>query len=353
LLSRVEEVEHRSWEGTVYNLETTDHTYVAANILTHNCVLGHIDRRGDRERRRWNVAIDFATNLLLSDFGVTLPACGLRDQRYRGLTAEEIYARLEADGWKFEAEGFDMHLEPGDLEGQNQRHGDYPSLDERRRLRGVVLREMEQERARRGQGALPGELRREIELATRTVVPWQHVLARFMSDLRRTDYRTFPFHKKHLWRGIYLPSPGVPGPDHIVLAIDTSGSMSARDMGQFIAELDRLRAFTDCKLTLLHCDAAVARVDESSGRSATVLPAMDGKRRLAGGGGTDFRPVFDWVAKRQQQGQPAPDAVIYCTDGVGAFPARAPSYPVVWIVTPGCRVRFPFGQVIRVDGGGM
>src|SRR5205085_3179824 len=110
------------------------------------------------------------------------------------------------------------------------------------------------------QGLWPGEMQREIGRATRSVVPWQTLLARFFSDLRRTDYRMYPFNKKHLWRGIYLPSAGVPGPDHIVLAVDTSGSVSATELGQFVAELDRLRSFTDCRLTLLHCDAAIQRV---------------------------------------------------------------------------------------------
>jgi predicted metal-dependent peptidase len=323
-------------------------TGVFAHEVMH-VVLGHIDRRGDRQRLVWNMAIDFATNLLLRDFGVSLPKCGLLDARYRGLTAEQIYARLVADGVFLEVEGFDLHLEPGDVEGQNQRQRDYPSADERRRLRSVVLREMARERAKRGMGSLPGEMLREIQVATRSIVPWQHLLARFISDLRRTDYRLFPFHKKHLWRGIYMPSPGIPGPDHIVLAIDTSGSVSAKDLGQFVAELDRLRAFTDCKLTLLHGDAGIAKVDESEGRSSTILPAMDGKRRLAGGGGTDFRPVFDWITERKRKGHAQPDALIYCTDGVGLFPPRAPSYPVVWVVTPGSQAPFPFGQVIRLD----
>ena len=211
---------------------------------------------------------------------------------------------------------------------------------------------MARERAARGMGALPGEMQREIHLATRTIVPWLGLLARFISDLRRTDYRLFPFSKKHLWRGIYLPSLGVPGPDHIVLAIDTSGSVSARNLGQFVAELDRLRGFTDCKLTLLHCDAGVARVDESAGRSATLLPKVDGKRRLAGGGGTDFRPVFNWIDERMRKGHARPDALIYCTDGRGSFPARAPTYPVVWVAVPGTRATFPFGQVIRLEEGG-
>jgi predicted metal-dependent peptidase len=319
-------------------------TGVFAHEVLH-CVLGHIDRRGLRERRRWNVAVDHATNLLLRDFRFTLPASGYCDVRYRGKTAEEIYDELPDDG-ALVALGFDLHVEPGDAEGAALRRQEYPSVDERRRLRISILRDLADE-LRRRHGTIPGELSREIQLATETQVSWQQLLARFMSGLRRSDYRTMPFNKKHVWRGIYLPSLGVPGPDHLVLAVDTSGSVTAADLGQFVAELDRLRALTECRLTLLHCDAAVQRVDEVAAHEATLFKGS-GRPRLAGGGGTDFRPVFDWVAERMRKGEARPDALIYCTDGYGSFPPKAPPYPVVWIVTKGGTERFPFGFPIRL-----
>jgi predicted metal-dependent peptidase len=70
--------------------------------------------------------------------------------------------------------------------------------------------------------------------------------------------------------------------------------------------------------------------------------------RVAGGGGTDFRPVFDWVAHLLGGGA-GPDALIYCTDGLGTFPLRAPSYPVVWVVTAAGKPQFPFGMTIRLQ----
>lgn len=317
-----------------------------AGVFAHevmHAVLGHIDRRKGRKRTLWNVAIDHATNLMLKDFGFTLPANGLFAPRFRGMTAEQIYDIVVKEP---ECHGFDLHLEPGDLEGSWGRGDDFPTEDERRHMRRAVLSDMEAERLRRGMGNWPGDLAREIGHATSRVIPWQHLLARFFSDIRRTDYRLYPFNKKHLWRGIYLPSAGVPGPDHIVLAIDTSGSVTASDLGEFVTELDRLRDTTDCRLTLLHCDATIQRADESNGRGATLLPGG----RLAGGGGTSFVPAFDWIAKKMRAGSPMPDALIYCTDGLGTFPPFAPDYPVVWIVTRGSNARFPFGQVIRLDG---
>jgi predicted metal-dependent peptidase len=262
------------------------------------------------------------------------------------MTAEEIYTVvLKEYGEMPDLAGFDLHIEPGDLEGASHRGLDFPSLDERRHLRSVILREMMRELATRQHGRLPAELQREVELSTRTEVSWQQLLARFMNGLRRTDYRLFPFNKKHLWRGIYLPSLGVPGPDHLVLAVDTSGSVSPAMLGQFMAELDRLRSMTECRMTLLHCDAAVQKVDEIGAGETSILPGQ--RTRLAGGGGTDFQPVFNWIAKKGRDGG-RPDALIYCTDGYGTFPTKAPPYPVVWVVTASGTQQFPFGLVIRL-----
>ena len=81
------------------------------------------------------------------------------------------------------------------------------------------------------------------------------------TGLRKDNYRLLPPNKKHLWRGIYLPSLGVPGPDHIVVAIDTSGSMSDRILSEILGEVDRLRSISQCSMTLIQCDAKIQKVE--------------------------------------------------------------------------------------------
>ena len=62
-----------------------------------------------------------------------------------------------------------------------------------------------------------------------------------------------------------------------------------------------------------------------------------------GGGGTDFRPVFDHIEKNEV----APDVLVFFTDTWGEFPAEPPPYPVLWIVdVPGAHV--PWGEMIHV-----
>ena len=50
---------------------------------------------------------------------------------------------------------------------------------------------------------------------------------------------------------------------------------------------------------------------------------------MKGGGGTDFRPVFDYVQQHGYQ----PSCMIFLTDLYGDFPKHAPEYPVMWVAS--------------------
>ena len=65
--------------------------------LTHqvlHCALGHPWRRGHRLTAVWDMACDFAVNQLLLDEGFKAAPGALVDERYRSLSAEEIYPLL-------------------------------------------------------------------------------------------------------------------------------------------------------------------------------------------------------------------------------------------------------------------
>ena len=55
---------------------------VLAHEVLHN-VLGHIERRRERNLVKWNIAIDHATNLLLQQMGFLLPDPKCCDQDTR------------------------------------------------------------------------------------------------------------------------------------------------------------------------------------------------------------------------------------------------------------------------------
>lgn len=369
-------------------LSVEELTFVFAHETLH-CVLGHIDRRGKRDRKGWNIAIDYATNLLLVDVGMNMPKGGLYDRRFKGMTAEEIYDAVAASDGPSDTNsdaasdgpsdtnsdaasdgssdtnseggtqlvsptdrqraegGFDRHIDPGDSAGQANRATEFPSPEERRRLRKGLGQSC--------QDSLPGREAgywySEIEAATQSSVPWQALLAQFFNGIQRSDYRLFPFNKKHIWRGLYLPSLGVPGPEHLVAAIDTSASMDDGQLGQILGELDRLRSVTECKLTLIQCDTKIQKTTEYEAfeKSLYDADAPRGRLNIYGRGGTDLKPPFEWVTKRMITEGGAIDALIYFTDGFGPMPDKAPSFPVLWIMPEHAQTEMPFGHVIRLS----
>jgi len=130
--------------------------------------------------------------------------------------------------------------------------------------------------------------------------------------------------------------PRLSGRDlNLVIALDISGSISDHWLHGFLTEIGHLRRLMPMRLRLITCDNRI----HSDRRDITRLDiALN-----TGGGGTDFRPVFERLL-----GDATIDALLYCTDLVGEFPLRAPSFPVFWL-TPTTDRRPPFGNHLSLD----
>lgn len=133
----------------------------------------------------------------------------------------------------------------------------------------------------------------------------------------------------------------------VVFAMDTSGSMSDREIGQGLGEADSI--LTDCnpeQVILIGCDAAVESVVEL-GPGDTLrnnAPACT----LGGGGGTSFIPPFKWLEENNIR----PDVLVYFTDMGGRFPDYDPGFPVIWCSTTGVdKPDSAPGIVIKVEFG--
>ena len=357
---------HAPW---VAELQDDEIQGVLAHEVLH-VVFGHSDRRNQRDPQNWNIACDLAINLLLKAEGLALPISGLIDLRYKGMSADQIYAELPepiaeagttllarqkgieaalnsplgrraGGGKKITSEiGADLH-DPDDLRISPLQDGDAPDLQSRRELRRQLVDEMRNAL----HGDSPAMIRQEIALATNKTINWQALLRSWLTERVRSDWSMYPFAKKHLWRGIYLPSIGVQAPGHIVFAIDTSGSMSQQDIADIAREVSSLRDMFHSRLTVVQCDATIHSVEEYDADDPTPIPE---KMTVIGRGGTDFRPVFQFVENHDG----TPQLVIYATDGFGDFPAHAPEIPCLWMLTAGSipAEKLPFGYAIKMGG---
>ena len=139
---------------------------------------------------------------------------------------------------------------------------------------------------------------------------------------------------------VILPGRRGYGCDTVAVGVDTSGSIGKRELLAFMSEVGGVLA--DCRpkrIIVIGCDAAVHKVEEVRSLEDVGVLAREG---LGGGGGTDFRPVFQYLEDNNIR----PETLVFLTDLMGRFPHEAPAYPVVWAATTA--ITAPFGEHVRI-----
>ena len=296
---------------------------------------GHPWRREGRDAKRWNRAADYAINGTLQAAGFELPECGLLDPQYTGKSAEWIYDRLPAEPQDGSGSGSGSGGNDPAPAGEVRDAPDPATKPEA--PTEAEWREAVQQAAAvaEGRGELPGALRRFAKDAVAPAVDWRSVLHRFASETARADYSWTRPSARYLARGLYLPALYSVDMGRIVVAVDVSGSVDEVLLTKFAAELNAIASeLRPAEVEVIYCDARV------QGRES-FLPGDTIELHACGGGGTDFRPVFDAVEE-------APACLVFLTDLYGRFPEEAPEYPVLWASTS--RATAPWGETVRVDG---
>ena len=378
---------------------------VIAHEVMH-VVLAHHCRRSDRDPQLWNEAADYAVNPILLDNGITLPGDMLIDAAFRGLSAEEIYARLlnqQQEGSQTEQpqssggtstgsngaaqpnrpqssgsqtpssrSGTSQQTTPapqnlpqptqpspepltgGPEERTDQpipaRPGGFGEVMDATNEDGTPASPAEMSRQRhewathaeqamcsaKACGRMPGGIERQLKEARESQCDWRAILREFIAATDPSDYRWTPPNRRFVSSGLYLPSVMCSGVGAIVIAVDTSGSIGHKELEQFAGEITAISEEAKPeRLYVVYCDAAVQSTEEFG-------PAEPINLSPKGGGGTDFRPPFQWAEDEGIQ----PKCFIYLTDlCCSSFP-EPPEYPVLWVTDS--RTTAPFGETLRI-----
>ena len=333
------------------SLSTAQLGFVLAHEVGHQ-VYATLTRARGRDRRLWNCATDYAINRIVASIPnasgtapLYVPPSGvLLDRRFDGLLAEAIY-----DVLRDESSGGDGALPspiPIDVAGQKteDHHGGLDvhlprelTPDARGELTDRLRAAAEIHARQGGRGDLPAGL--SLELGDgRPRIPWQRLLRRHVSTALDKD-ELDPRRPNRRWLHQGFVVPGLSG-EHtglVIVALDSSGSMGRELLSEACAEL-RVLATQVSELRLVVADAAVQEVVDLDKMEMWLR-----RRSVKGGGGTDHRPVFQWVRESGRQ----PDLFIGVSDLESAFPARAPGYPVVWLC-PEAHALPPWGKVVVV-----
>lgn len=175
------------------------------------------------------------------------------------------------------------------------------------------------EETEKGRGTIPAEMVGKIKAIRekkkpKPVADWKKYFRRYIgnefSDLikksRKRESKRFPDaagnrHKRK---------------SHILVAIDTSGSVSMPEYREFFGQLKTMK---DVTFHVVECDARIQFEYDFNGKI---------REELHGGGGTDFQPPVDmYLANRRKF-----EGLVYFTDGGAPIPYNTPK-ETLWVVS--------------------
>lgn len=297
--------------------------FALANSAMHQA-LNYKNRINGRQDWLWQLATDYAINDMLVKNNLYAPAHINLDSRFDGMYAEEIYSIL------------DTEIDDKEYAEQEQKRieKDIVSPSELEDIEEDLLKQINQKM--KDQGELPKDLKRFFPELLIDTIDWRSELHRYLNVHAKEDYRFSPPNKKYIHQGIALPSLNSELLK-IVVAIDTSGSIDTNLLSLFFTHFQSImESFNSYEIDLIECDAKIQE-------HRVFYPGDYIEYKAIGGGGTDFRPVFEYIHDRIYDAQ----ILIYFTDGFGTFTDIAPSYDVLWIMPQ--KTSVPFGEVLEIN----
>jgi predicted metal-dependent peptidase len=184
-------------------------------------------------------------------------------------------------------------------------------------------------------GSIPGEIEGVITIEE-IVAPkfdWRGYMRRFTGistkvftkKIRRKENRKFP------------ESPGLKlkMKQHMLLGIDTSGSVSDSELQEFMSEIHHIyKAGVD--VTIIQCDTSINSIESYKGKF---------ELNVIGRGGTEFDPVLEYYNENQKKYT----SLVYFTDGECNTRVK-PKGHVLWVLSERSNMNESLpGKVIKLE----
>ncbi len=307
----------------------------------------------DENRTLANAACDYVINLELRDLDpegkfICMPTyregndrgkpMGLIDEKYRGMNSKQVFDLLKEQHGDGVGEGFDEH----DWEGAN----DLSDEDKEKLARDIdqAMRQgllAQQKIAGKGTGGLSRELSALLE----PKIDWREVLREFVkTTCRAKDTSSWRRpNRRYLSSDTYMPSMIGERVGHLVVAIDTSGSINDTDLRNFLSEVKGIAEEVNPeKVDLLYWDTSVAAHEEYGENDVSSIVTST---KPAGGGGTSPSCITEYLKEKRIE----PECCIVLTDGYvgGDWGGDWPS-PVLWVIVGGNNVMAAKGKTVHV-----
>jgi predicted metal-dependent peptidase len=198
-----------------------------------------------------------------------------------------------------------------------------------------ILKEVA-EQTIKSRGTIPGEFAEILERINKIEEPkfdWKGYLRRFVGGSQKV-------YTKKSRRKLSKRFPGSPGlkikpKRHVLIGVDTSGSVSTSELKEFFNEVHHIHK-NGSDVTVVQCDAAISDV-------SPFKPNMDIK--IHGRGGTDFQPVIDYYNEHYHKFT----CLVYFTDGECSAPTGVRG-KTLWVLSSNSTMNDSLpGSVIKLN----
>jgi predicted metal-dependent peptidase len=321
-----------------------------------------------------NVAADFVVNDMikrLDEPKIKLPPGALWNKMFRDWSLIQVYDYLKKrkeeldkqnDGQQDDGQqgsgspsGETLNNDQGetDIDKLLKNLGDDQTLDEHDFEAGAELDEKELgekvDRALRQGGILAGILGakkdRSIEELLEPKVDWREVLRDFVTanTIGKDEYSWRKFNRRMLANDMYLPSAISETIGEIVVAIDTSGSISGVELSAFAGELASIcDSVTPEKVRVLWWDTKVHGEQIFQGNYTNITTML----KPEGGGGTRVSCVSEYLINKAVNAE----CVVVFTDGFVENNVQwSHTAPLLWLVTDNKGFQPPAGKKVLME----
>lgn len=374
----------------VKKLTEPEIVFVLIHEVMHNANF-HFDRQGNRDPEVWNWAGDYAINIQIDDMREDMKAQWLKapqgillDAKYRGMNAEMIYDELIKQGkgkgqgkgqGQGQGQGKPGGSGPGSLPGDIRKPGslsggeiyvpepgeeaqgnpDITKTDNPDQLR-KIWQEVRNSAAVKNAGTGSASFDRWLRKVGKPKVNWRAELKKFVATVYdELDYKYF--NKRFISQDLYLPgaqAADVSTYQNVIVAIDTSGSISDDTLAKFAGELLKLfKTYSVLNCYVIWCDSEISSVQtfERADKSFKIS-----ELKPTGGGGTSFKPPFKWVQDNIIKKGKIPAFMLYFTDAygdapnIGQYGIKSYHNRVLWVITENdSATNLTFGKKLFID----
>lgn len=344
-------------EEFVAGLDDAEFRFLVCHEVLHPA-LSFWSRKKTRDAFGFNVAHDFAINIIIDEFAkqhpnhIRMPKVGLLDHKYDGMSAEEIYDALPKQSGKGQGKGQSGGGMGGDCrgdlsessEGREAGKGDQGAqtkIDKDWKIHVEAARQVHETAL--GRGSLPSSVQKILDELLDPKVHWSTVLSQWIGEnAGKQDFTYQRPARRSESAGELLPGVMRTDLPDVTILWDTSGSMTGQET-TILSEVADIVDELGLTIRLIVCDCDVhADVDRIDNLEA-IIP------HVKGGGGSSFNPAFDRLVSEGNT-----SVVIAFTDGYIEVPQTQPESlkGVLWVITDRGQRPAPWGRAIMLDKDG-